>query len=192
MEIKKTFTRIVATVTITGIATFGSTHVTHLDTTVHAATNQTEINQTAFKNINEIYNAGIKGEVPRLTKDLKFGVSTRNDVRSLFGLPPEGDKGSFDYYHAEMGHPGYAFGYDKNYVISEIRYFGTNIERQTNLGSITEVNLKKQLGQPNFTKKIKNGNLVQTKYTYHAGAYDLEFIFDNATSLNHVNLVSKS
>ena len=193
MEIKKTFTRMVATATITGIVAFGPTHVAHLDTLiVHASTNQTEMNQTAVKNINEIYNAGIKGEVPRLTKDLKFGVSTRDDVRSLFGLPPEGATGSFDYYHAEMGHPGYAFGYDRNHVISEIRYFGTNVERQTNLGSITEINLKKQLGQPNFTKKIKNGKLLQTKYTYHAGAYDLEFIFDNTTSLNHVNLVSKS
>ena len=46
-----------------------------------------------------------------------------------------------------MGHPGYAFGYDSNHIISEIRYFGTNVERQTNLGSITEINLKKQLGQ---------------------------------------------
>jgi hypothetical protein len=90
-----------------------------------------------------------------------------------------------------MGHPGYAFGYDQNNVINEIRYFGTNVERQTNLGSITQANLKKELGQPNFTSKVKGDGTTQTKYTYHAGAYDLEFIFDDAKTLNHVNLVAK-
>ncbi|SSY69867.1 YjgB protein [Priestia megaterium] len=193
MKTKRMLTRMMATATIIGIGAVGATYVSHEDTIIaHADTKQTEMDQTAVKNINEIYNAGIKGEVPRLTKGIKIGLSTRDDVHSFLGLPPEGATGSFDYYHAEMGHAGYAFGYDGNRVISEIRYFGTNVERQTNLGSITELNLKKQLGQPNFTKRIKNGKLIQTKYTYHSGAYDLEFIFDNTTSLNHVNLISKS
>ncbi|MED3863077.1 YjgB family protein [Priestia megaterium] len=188
---KQRFSKVAAAATITGIAAFGFAPVAQFDTPVHAATSQETSSQTAVKNINEIYNAAVQGEVPRLTADLKIGKSLRQDVRDQFGPPPEGSSNNFDYYHAEMGHPGYAFGYDQNNVINEIRYFGTNVERQTNLGSITQANLKKELGQPNFTSKVKGDGTTQTKYTYHAGAYDLEFIFDDSKTLNHVNLVKK-
>jgi hypothetical protein len=188
---KQRLSKAAAAATITGIAAFGFAPVAQFDTPAHAATSQETSSQTAVKNINEIYNAAVQGEVPRLTADLKIGKSLRQDVRDQFGPPPEGSSNNFDYYHAEMGHPGYAFGYDQNNVINEIRYFGTNVERQTNLGSITQANLKKELGQPNFTSKVKGDGTTQTKYTYHAGAYDLEFIFDDSKTLNHVNLVKK-
>ena len=188
---KQRLSKAAAAATITGIAAFGFAPVAQFDTPVHAATSQETSSQTAVKNINEIYNAAVQGEVPRLTADLKIGKSLRQDVRDQFGPPPEGSSNNFDYYHAEMGHPGYAFGYDQNNVINEIRYFGTNVERQTNLGSITQANLKKELGQPNFTGKVKGDGTTQTEYTYHAGAYDLEFIFDDSKTLNHVNLVKK-
>ncbi|MFS0902628.1 YjgB family protein [Priestia aryabhattai] len=191
MKMKQRLSKLAATATITGIAAFGFAPVAQFDTPAHAATSQETSSQTAVKNINEIYNAAVQGEVPRLTADLKIGKSLRQDVRDQFGPPPEGSSNNFDYYHAEMGHPGYAFGYDQNNVINEIRYFGTNVERQTNLGSITQANLKKELGQPNFTSKVKGDGTTQTKYTYHAGAYDLEFIFDDAKTLNHVNLVAE-
>ncbi|MBE2974369.1 YjgB family protein [Bacillus megaterium] len=191
MKMKQRLSKAAAAATITGIAAFGFAPVAQFDTPVHAATSQETSSQTAVKNINEIYNAAVQGEVPRLTADLKIGKSLRQDVRDQFGPPPEGSSNNFDYYHAEMGHPGYAFGYDQNNVINEIRYFGTNVERQTNLGSITQANLKKELGQPNFTSKVKGDGTTQTKYTYHAGAYDLEFIFDDSKTLNHVNLVKK-
>jgi len=191
VKMKQRLSKAAAAATITGIAAFGFAPVAQFDTPVHAATSQETSSQTAVKNINEIYNAAVQGEVPRLTADLKIGKSLRQDVRDQFGPPPEGSSNNFDYYHAEMGHPGYAFGYDQNNVINEIRYFGTNVERQTNLGSITQANLKKELGQPNFTSKVKGDGTTQTKYTYHAGAYDLEFIFDDSKTLNHVNLVKK-
>ncbi|KRD90048.1 hypothetical protein ASE51_05415 [Bacillus sp. Root147] len=191
MKMKQRLSKAAAAATITGIAAFGFAPVAQFDTPAHAATSQETSSQTAVKNINEIYNAAVQGEVPRLTADLKIGKSLRQDVRDQFGPPPEGSSNNFDYYHAEMGHPGYAFGYDQNNVINEIRYFGTNVERQTNLGSITQANLKKELGQPNFTSKVKGDGTTQTKYTYHAGAYDLEFIFDDSKTLNHVNLVAK-
>ncbi|MGX9160216.1 YjgB family protein [Priestia megaterium] len=193
MKMKQRLSKAAAAATITGIAAFGFAPVAQLDTPAHAATSQetSSQSQTAVKNVNEIYNAAVQGEVPRLTADLKIGKSLRQDVRDQFGPPPEGSSNNFDYYHAEMGHPGYAFGYDQNNVINEIRYFGTNVERQTNLGSITQANLKKELGQPNFTSKVKGDGTAQTRYTYHAGAYDLEFIFDDSKTLNHVNLVKK-
>jgi hypothetical protein len=191
VKVKQRLSKVAATATITGIAAFGFAPVAQLDTPAHAAVSQETSSQTAVKNINKIYSAAVQGEVPRLTADLKIGKSLRQDVRDQFGPPPGGSSNNFDYYHAEMGHPGYAFGYDQNNIINEIRYFGTNVERQTNLGSITQANLKKELGQPNFTSKVKGDGTTQTKYTYHAGAYDLEFIFDDAKTLNHINLVKK-
>ncbi|OIK15368.1 hypothetical protein BIV60_10035 [Bacillus sp. MUM 116] len=192
MGLKQRLSKIIVVTAIAGFVGLGLTPVVSFTENANATTIKTENSQTAVKNINEIYNAAIKGTMPRLPISLKIGKNNRTDVRNQFGLPPKGTTGEFDYYHAEMGHPGYAFGYDKKGVISEIRYFGTNVERQTNLGSITENNLKKELGKPNFINKFKSGDIKQTKYTYHAGAYDLEFIFNNVKTLDHVNVIPKS
>ncbi|WP_411268166.1 DUF4309 domain-containing protein [Paenibacillus sp. PL91] len=76
----------------------------------------------------------------------------------------------------------------------EMRYFGTNVERQTNLGRISVRMLVQHWGAPNESVLIKSGKTVQKKITYVRGKYQLEFIFDGTSgmSLNHINLVNKN
>ena len=97
----------------------------------------------------------------------------------------------FDLYSADMGSPGYAFLYDKSDKIKEIRYWGTNVERQTNIGGITMSMVKKHWFAPDSTKTFKTGNKKQTKLTYIRGNYKLEFIFNSSTDLDHINLLAK-
>ncbi|MNP75363.1 hypothetical protein D3C76_1724130 [compost metagenome] len=73
-----------------------------------------------------------------------------------------------------------------------MRYLGTGVERQYNLGGITQNMLIKQWGMPNSTSTIKAGEIRQKKLVYIRGKYQLEFIFDSNTNLNHVNLNYKS
>ncbi|MFD0710512.1 YjgB family protein [Paenibacillus sp. GCM10027626] len=147
----------------------------------------------ALKTLNSFYKPALKGQFPGSVEGLTVGVSTRKDVIEKIGEPEEPAKnaGGFDVYHAEMGHPGYAIAYNKSGRISEIRYFGTNVERQTNIGGITLSMLKKHWGAPNATTTIKNGKLVQKKVVYNRGDYVLSFIFNKDNDLDHINLTKK-
>ncbi|WP_273542938.1 YjgB family protein [Bacillus altitudinis] len=103
--------------------------------------------------LNSIYQLAHKGQMPYYAEGLKIGVQTKKDVRHKLGQPyPETGQSGFDLYHAEMGNPGFAFHYDKKGKINEIRYFGTNVEKETNIGGMTPSLLKKQLGPSRFSQ----------------------------------------
>ncbi|MBP3963058.1 YjgB family protein [Paenibacillus lignilyticus] len=146
----------------------------------------------AKKVLNSFYKPALNGRFPGSVNRLKIGVSTRKNVLGLIGQPDKQrtDADGFDLYHAEMGHPGYAVAYKLN-KIREIRYFGTNIERETNIGGITKRMLIGAWGAPSGSVKIRNGSLVQQKITYIRGAYKLAFIFNSSTNLDHINLLKR-
>lgn len=146
----------------------------------------------ALETLNSFYKPALKGQFPGAVAGLTLGVSTRQDVKDAIGEPesPGEDADAFDVYHATMGSPGYAISYKLN-KIREMRYFGTNVERQTNIGGITLEMLKEHWGKPASTSTIKNGKLVQTKVVYTRGDYALSFIFNDAADLDHINLTAK-
>ncbi|MFF2017299.1 YjgB family protein [Paenibacillus sp. NPDC058177] len=162
-------------------------HAASAKATVPAASSASE---QALKTLNSFYKPALKGQFPGSVSGLAVGKSTRQDVYKLIGKPEQKapDADAFEVYHAEMGHPGYAIAYKLD-KIREIRYLGTNVERQTNIGGITMSMLKKNWFAPTSTTTIKNGKLKQTKLTYVRGDYKLEFIFNSSTDLDHINLL---
>lgn len=146
----------------------------------------------ALKTLNSFYKPALKGQFPGAVAGLTVGVSTLQDVAKKIGKPeaPGKDADAFDVYHANMGNPGYAIAYKLN-KIREMRYFGTNVERQTNIGGISLKMIVKQWGMPNAIQTIKSGKLVQKKVTYNRGKYVLAFIFNDNTHLDHINLTAK-
>ncbi|NBD24839.1 YjgB family protein [Paenibacillus glycinis] len=146
----------------------------------------------ASKTLNSFYKPALNGRFPGSVNKLKIGVSTRQNVLGLIGKPDKTrtNADGFDSYSAEMGHPGYAIAYKLN-KIREMRYFGTNVERQTNIGGITKRMLFKQWGAPSRSNIIRNGSLVQQKITYNRGKYKLAFIFNSSTQLDHINLLKR-
>jgi len=187
-----------AAVVIAGVVGIGTTTVSGIIPPAHvvsasaAASHNKEDAAQALKTLNRFYKPALKGQFPGSASGLTVGKSTRKDVIKAIGEPSEERKNAsgYDLYNAEMGHPGYAFTYKSN-KIREIRYFGTNIERQTNIGGITMSMLKKNWGAPDSTKTIKNGKTKQTKLTYIRGEYKLEIIFNSSTDLDHINLLTK-
>lgn len=136
-----------------------------------------------------------KGQMPYYAKGLKIGVQTKKDVHHKLGNPyPETGQSSFDLYHAEMGNPGFAFHYDAKGKIDEIRYFGTNVEKETNIGGMTPALLKKQLGSADSVSTIPQTK--EKKYVYRTGDYELEFIVGHDPDISqheltvlHINLI---
>ncbi|MDM5296274.1 YjgB family protein [Peribacillus simplex] len=143
----------------------------------------------ALTTLDEIYNKAFSGEMPYTAKGLKISENTQKEVYETFGSPPEPGKTdqNFDYYHAEMGHPGFAFAYNHDKTISQIRYFGTNVERDHNLGSITPKVLGKQLGSADEIRHISSTN--ETNYIYRTGNYELQFIVGEDQTVDHINLL---
>ncbi|WP_206098916.1 YjgB family protein [Paenibacillus nanensis] len=146
----------------------------------------------ALETLNSFFEPALKGQFPGAVSGLTLGVSTRQDVQEVLGEPPSPgeDAEAFDVYHAEMGNPGYAVSYKLN-RLREIRYFGTNVERQTNIGGITLQMLEQNWGKPDKSSIIKNGKLEQNKVVYIRGDYALSFIFNDDTDLDHINLTAK-
>ncbi|BFH62045.1 YjgB family protein [Paenibacillus azoreducens] len=146
----------------------------------------------ALQTLNSFYKPALKGQFPGAVSNLTIGKSTRKDVFKAIGEPEEARKNAtgYDVYSPNMGNPGYAISYQSD-KIREIRYFGTSIERQTNIGGITMSMVKKHWFAPNSTTTIKNGKTKQTKLTYIRGNYKLEFIFNSSTDLDHINLLAK-
>ncbi|SFJ16294.1 protein of unknown function [Paenibacillus sp. UNC496MF] len=147
----------------------------------------------AFETLMSFYKPALQGQFPNF-HNFTLGSTTHETVLKTIGEAesPATDADGFDVYHAEMGHPGYAINY-KLGKIREMRYFGTNVERQTNLGGITVRMLVQHWGAPNASTLIKSGKTVQKKLTYVRGKYELEFIFNgtSGTGLDHINLVNK-
>ncbi|MCV4230329.1 YjgB family protein [Virgibacillus sp. LDC1] len=146
----------------------------------------------ALKTLNSFYKPALKGQFPGAVSGLTIGKSTKQDVYKAIGEPSVAGKhaDAFDVYGANMGNPGYAFSYKLN-KIREMRYFGTNVERQTNIGGITMKMLKQNWFAPDATTTFKTGKVKQTKLTYNRGDYKLEFIFNSSTELDHINLLKK-
>ncbi|MGE7763174.1 YjgB family protein [Peribacillus sp. NPDC097895] len=143
----------------------------------------------AVTTLHEIYNKAFSGEMPYTATGLKIKENTQQEVYATFGSPPEPGNAdeTFDYYHAEMGHPGFAFAYNEDKVISQIRYFGTNVERDHNLGGITPKVLGKQLGSADQIRHIYSTNEIN--YIYKTGDYELQFIVGEDQTVNHINLL---
>ncbi|MGE8021113.1 YjgB family protein [Peribacillus frigoritolerans] len=140
----------------------------------------------ALTTLHEIYNKAFSGEMPYTAMGLKINENTQKEVYETFGSPPEPGN-TFDYYHAEMGHPGFAFAYNADKTISQIRYFGTNVERDHNLGSITPKVLGNQLGSADEIRHISSTNEIN--YIYKTGKYELQFIVGENQTVDHINLL---
>ena len=154
---------------------------------VAAASPSSITNPQAVDTLHEIYKSAFNGEMPHLPKDFIISEDKRKDVRATFGQPS--GNSSFDVYPAEMGHPGYAFAYKKDGTISQIRYFGTNVERQMNLGSITPKVLGKEIGSADLIRTVPGTH--ERDYIYHTGEYELHFIVGDDQTVNHINLKEK-
>lgn len=198
MNLKQPAKKAIVTLTmagVVGLSAFGANHAVLPLQQAEAATAASAEDyaaEHALKTLNSFYKPALKGQFPGAVSGLTIGKSTKQDVYKAIGEPsvPGKDADAFDVYGANMGNPGYAFSYKLN-KIREMRYFGTNVERQTNIGGITMKMLKKNWFAPDATTTFKNGKTKQTKLTYHRGEYKLEFIFNSSTDLDHINLLKK-
>ncbi|ASS67061.1 MULTISPECIES: YjgB family protein [Paenibacillus] len=159
-----------------------------------ASTAAVSAHDQAAAKLNSFYKPALKGQFPDFNS-FTVGKTTRQTVVKTIGAPmvPMKDSDGFDVYTADMGHPGYAFNY-KLGKIREMRYFGTNVERQTNIGSITVKLLVQQWGAPDASVIFKTGKTQQKKISYVRGDYQLDFIFNNinGTDCAHINLKAKT
>lgn len=180
---------------IVGLSSVGVNHALSPLQQAEAASTASADNyasEHAIKTLNSFYKPALKGQFPGAVSGLTVGKSSKQDVYKAIGEPPMPgkDADAFDVYGANMGNPGYAFSYKLN-KIREMRYFGTNVERQTNIGGITMKMLKQNWFAPDATTTFNNGKTKQTKLTYNRGDYKLEFIFNSSTDLDHINLLKK-
>lgn len=145
----------------------------------------------ASQKLNEFYKPALNGSFPGNASEFVVGKTSRAEVIKRFGSPSVSRTSvtGFDSYTADMGNPGYSMSYDSAGILKEIRYFGTNVERQTNIGGMTISMLWKNWSKPTSSTTIKNGKAKQIKVVYKRGEYHLEFIFDTPTELSHINLV---
>ncbi|MGG4111234.1 YjgB family protein [Bacillus subtilis] len=148
-------------------------------------------NQSAAELVKNLYNTAYKGEMPQQAQGLTINKSTKGDVHAAFGEPerPVGGDNRFDLYHWNMGQPGYGFSYHKDMTISEIRYFGTGVERQLNLGGVTPEVLQTQLGPANRVLTVPFTDEID--YVYDTGRYELHFVIGTDQTADHVNLKAK-
>ncbi|MEC0242858.1 YjgB family protein [Paenibacillus dokdonensis] len=196
--IKQPAKKAVITLTMAGVVGLSALGVNNIVFPIHqadaAATTSTSsyASQQAIQTLNSFYKPALKGQFPGAVSGLTIGQSTKQNVIKKIGEPTAPGKNfdAFDLYSANMGNPGYAFSYKLNKV-HEIRYFGTNVERQTNIGGITMKMVKQNWFAPSSTTTFKNGKTTQTKLTYIRGDYKLEFIFNSSTNLDHINLLAK-
>ncbi|MGF7533596.1 YjgB family protein [Bacillus mexicanus] len=148
-------------------------------------------NQSAAELVKNLYNTAYTGEMPQQAQGLTVNKSTRGDVHAQLGEPerPAGRDNQFDLYHWNMGNPGYGFSYHKDMTISEIRYFGTSVERRLNLGGVTPEVLQNQLGPANRILTVPFTDEID--YVYDTGRYELHFVIGKDQTADHVNLHAK-
>ncbi|MFD2211645.1 YjgB family protein [Virgibacillus halophilus] len=142
-------------------------------------------NQEAAEYVNAIYDSAYSGKMPREAHDLKMNKSSKKAVHERLGEPQE-TEGGFDLYGWEMGNAGYGFAYNKDNTISEIRNFGTGVERQKNLGGITPAVLNEQFGSADKILAVPQTN--EMDYVYNTGKYELHFVVGGDNTADHVNL----
>lgn len=198
-RLNKTFHKKILALTLAGVTALGAIGVAGawLSTPTAQAAQSTKVTvaeqKMALETLMSFYKPALSGHFPTTQKNGEFviGKTTRETVLKAIGLAeqPRTAAAGFDEYHAEMGHSGYALAYDAKNVLKEIRYFGTNVERETNIGGITMAMLKQHWYTPASTSTI--ANTKQTKLTYVRGSYKVEFIFNSATKLDHINLTHK-
>ncbi|MFC5603470.1 DUF4309 domain-containing protein [Sporosarcina koreensis] len=124
------------------------------------------------------------GKVYRLSDGIYIGKTTRKEVIEMIGEPEEKD--TFDHYHGSMGNASYDLAYNEKGILKEARYFGTNVERQTNLGGITTKDLIENIGEPDQKREMNSTN--ETNYIYQVGDFELQFIMQEDGTTDHVNL----
>lgn len=198
MNLKQPAKKAIVALTMAGVFGVSAIGVNHAVFPLQQAEAATAANagdyaaEHALKTLNSFYKPALKGQFPGAVSGLTIGKSTKQDVYKAIGEPSVAGKhaDAFDVYGANMGNPGYAFSYKLN-KIREMRYFGTNVERQTNIGGITMKMLKQNWFAPDATTTFKTGKIKQTKLTYNRGDYKLEFIFNSSTELDHINLLKK-
>lgn len=157
-----------------------------VDAETGEAVYSSQTNEAALETLETIYSQASEGSSIGATSNFTIGETTRADVVELLGEPYLSD--TFDTYHAEMGNPGFSFAYSQDGTLNEIRYLGTNVERHTNLGSITPAVLEDQLGKADAITTIPQTN--QHNYQYQTSSFELEFIVNDETlQVDHVNLV---
>lgn len=144
--------------------------------------------QMALKTLNGIAKDAKQGKVYRPDNGFLIGKTERDAVHKTIGEPEE-KEGGYEHYHGSMGNPSVAFKYDGNGILEEARYFGTNVERQTNLGGITGKDLIEQLGKPLETREVTATG--EKNILYHMEDFELQFIFNKNGELDHVNLKYK-
>lgn len=148
-----------------------------------------EQKQMAIETLKGIVKDAEQGMVYRFASGFTVGESTREEVYAEIAEPEE-QAGEFDFYHGSMGQASYQIKYDENDVMQEARYFGTNVERQTNLGGITKEDLMKEIGKPEEERTISATG--ETNIVYHVDDYELQFILGEDGTTDHVNLLKKS
>lgn len=142
----------------------------------------------AIDTLKEIVKNAESGIVYRFSDGFQVGKATRDEVYAAIGEPEE-QVDEFDFYHGSMGNASYQIAYDKNNVMEEARYFGTNVERQTNLGGIAKKDLLEHVGEPAEEREIPATG--ETNLVYHVGDYELQFILAKDGTTDHVNLLEK-
>lgn len=148
-----------------------------------------EQKQMAVETLKGIVKDAEKGMVYRFASGFTVEESTREEVYAAISEPEE-KAGEFDFYHGSMGQASYQIRYDENDVMQEVRYFGANVERQTNLGGITKEDLIKEIGKPEGERTISAAG--ETNIVYHVGDYELQFILGKDGTVDHINLLKKS
>ncbi|MCY7782012.1 MULTISPECIES: YjgB family protein [unclassified Bacillus (in: firmicutes)] len=190
---KKTMSILTAAAALTGtLSGFGAAS---FSTPAKAATQTSTIsedtNHSAAELVKNLYNTAYTGEMPQQVQGLTINKSTKGDVHAALGEPerPVGGDNRFDLYHWNMGQPGYGFSYHKDMTISEIRYFGTGVERQLNLGGVTPEVLRNELGPANRVLTVPFTDEID--YVYDTGQYELHFVIGTDQTADHVNLKAK-
>lgn len=147
-----------------------------------------EQKEMAIETLKEIVKNAKSGIVYRFSDGFKVGEATRDEVYAAIGEPEE-QVDEFDFYHGSMGNASYQIAYDEKDVMKEARYFGTNVERQTNLGGITKEDLLEHIGEPAEEREVPATG--ETNLVYHAGDYELQFVMAKDGTTDHVNLLKK-
>ncbi|MFP3886817.1 DUF4309 domain-containing protein [Priestia filamentosa] len=182
---------------IAATALIGASFVGGIGATVHAesptikkTTNiKDEQKQMALNTLLGLYSKAQEGKVyGGFSDQFVVGETTRTEVYNSIGKPYSVE-GNFKHYSGSMGQASYDFSYDKKGVLKEVRYFGTNVERPTNLGGITPDMMIKHLGKEDRTHIITGTN--ETNHIYDLGDYALEFVESADHTISHVNLVAQ-
>ncbi|MCY9188574.1 YjgB family protein [Bacillus mojavensis] len=147
-----------------------------------------ETTSSSAELVKSLYNTAFTGEMPQQVQGLTMNKSTKGDVHAKMGEPerPAGGNNMFDLYSWNMGNPGYGFSYNKDMTISEIRYFGTGVERRLNLGGVTPDVLSDQIGPADRILTVPFTDEID--YIYDTGRYELHFVIGEDQTANHVNL----